>query len=74
MFRGSYGERIETKFSPEWSNISHSVVGTWGDVLAPSSHCSILIEIPVAGEASRENDLEKRSHYNYLASQKSLAL
>ncbi len=27
--------------------------------LAPSSHCSILIEIPLASEASSENDLSK---------------
>ncbi len=57
--------------------IGHILTTPWwvlGGVLAPSSHCSILIEIPVAGEASRENDLEKPSHYNYLASQKSLAL
>jgi hypothetical protein len=28
-----------------------------GGVLAPSSHCSILIETPLAGKASQENNL-----------------
>ncbi len=31
--------------------------GVLGGVIAPSSHCSSLIEIPLAGKASWENDL-----------------
>jgi len=39
-------------FLPKWSQFRQSLGGTIGDVLAPSSYCSINIEIPCL-----ENDL-----------------
>jgi cAMP phosphodiesterase len=41
---------IESKFVIVYSKV------LWGH-LAPSSHCSILIEISLGGKASQENDL-----------------
>ncbi len=44
---------IEVKFLSSSNEFQRYLVGH----LAPSSHCSILIETPLASEACRENDL-----------------
>jgi hypothetical protein len=58
---GKFAVRLVNNFfyqsRPILGSLSGVSRGRLGSALAPSSHCSILIEIPMAGKASRDNDL-----------------